>query len=247
MRQIVLDTETTGLDPARGHRVVEIGSIELNERRRTGREFQRYLNPERAMDLGAMEVTGLTEEFLRDKLLFRQVVDEFLAFVDGAERIIHNAAFDMGFLNAELARLGSGWRLEERCGVLGTLALAREKYPGQKNSLDALCKRLQVDSAHRKLHGALLDANLHTDVYLALTAGQGDLGFEVADTVRTVESTLQVMRPPSRLRVVYATAEEIASHQQRLAQLDKASRGSCLWLALAQIRHESADRDALVG
>ncbi len=232
MRQIVLDTETTGLDPARGHRVVEIGCIELIERRRSGREFQRYLNPERGMDIGAMEVTGLTEEFLRDKPLFRHVAEEFLAFVDGAELIIHNAAFDMGFLNAELARLsGERGRLEARCSVLDTLAMAREKYPGQKNSLDALCKRLQVDSAHRKLHGALLDANLLTDVYLALTAGQGDLGFEVAEVVRTVTSAQHIARPSSRLRVLHAGDDDLLCHQQRLAQLNKASKGNCLWLA----------------
>jgi DNA polymerase III subunit epsilon len=232
MRQVVLDTETTGLDPARGHRIVEIGCIELLERRRTGREFQRYLNPERTMDFGAAEVTGLTDEFLRDKPLFRQVVEEFMAFIDGAELIIHNAAFDLGFLNAELGLLGAQYgRIVDRCSVLDTLALAREKYPGQKNSLDALCKRLQVDSSHRRLHGALLDANLLTDVYLHLTAGQGDLGFEVAEVVRNVQSTAQVVRPLSRLRVVRADAVDNEMHLQRLRQLDKASKGSCLWLA----------------
>ncbi|MDZ4811590.1 MAG: DNA polymerase III subunit epsilon [Pseudomonadota bacterium] len=235
MRQVVLDTETTGLDPARGHRVVEIGCIELVERRRTGREFQRYLNPERAMDFGAIEVTGLTEEFLRDKPLFRQVAEEFLAFVDGAELIIHNAAFDVGFLNAELALLGTSFApLEQRCSVLDTLALAREKYPGQKNSLDALCKRLQVDSAHRRLHGALLDANLLTDVYLALTAGQGDLGFEVAEMVRTVNSTPNPVRLSSSLRVVYADVIDVECHQLRLQQVNKASKGNCLWLSADQ-------------
>lgn len=234
MRQIVLDTETTGLDPGRGHRVVEIGCIELIERRRTGREFQRYLNPERSMDFGAAEVTGLTDEFLRDKQLFRHVVDEFLKFVDGAELIIHNAAFDIGFLNAELALVGvHPLRMDERCTVLDTLALAREKFPGQKNSLDALCKRLQVDSAHRKLHGALLDANLLTDVYLALTAGQADLGFDLGEAVRHVESHhAQMLAKPTRLRVVQADAEENEHHLQRLQQLNKASKGQCLWLTL---------------
>jgi DNA polymerase III subunit epsilon len=232
MRQVVLDTETTGLSP-REHRLVEIGCIELIERRRSGREFQRYLNPERSMDFGAAEVTGLTDEFLRDKALFGSVVDEFLAFVDGAELVIHNAAFDMGFLNSELARLGPQFgRLEDRCSVLDTLALAREKFPGQKNSLDALCKRLQVDSSHRRLHGALLDANLLTDVYLALTAGQADLGFEVADVVRAQEGGTQVVAMPSRLRVVRAGADEAAAHTLRLQQLDKSSKGKCLWLAM---------------
>jgi DNA polymerase III subunit epsilon len=233
MRQVILDTETTGLDP-RGHRLVEIGCIELIERRRSGREFQRYLNPERSMDFGAIEVTGLTDEFLRDKPLFGSVVDEFLAFVDGAELVIHNAAFDMGFLNAELGRLGPQFgRLEDRCSVLDTLALAREKYPGQKNSLDALCKRLQVDSAHRRLHGALLDANLLTDVYLALTAGQGDLGFDVSETVRVVEGSTPILATTSRLRVVRADTDETEAHRLRLHQLDKASKGKCLWLGIA--------------
>lgn len=235
MRQVVLDTETTGLDPTRGHRVVEIGCIELIERRRTGREFQRYLNPERGMDFGAIEVTGLTEEFLRDKPLFRQVADEFLAFVDGAELIIHNAAFDVGFLNAELALLGTGFgRIEQRCSVLDTLALAREKYPGQKNSLDALCKRLQVDSAHRRLHGALLDANLLTDVYLALTAGQGDLGLEVAEVVRAVDSAPNALRKSFAIRVVYADPIDAERHQLRLQQVNKTSKGMCLWLAAVE-------------
>lgn len=233
MRQVVLDTETTGLDAARGHRVVEIGCIELIERRRTGREFQKYLNPERSMDFGATEVTGLTEEFLRDKPLFRHVVDEFLEFVGGAELVIHNAAFDMGFLNAELKLLDAGLgRLEDRCSVLDTLALAREKFPGQKNSLDALCKRLQVDSAHRRLHGALLDANLLTDVYLALTAGQGDLGFEVADSVRVLEGNVPLVATATQLRVIRADQGEIEAHLLRLQQLDKSSKGKCLWLGI---------------
>lgn len=172
MRQIVLDTETTGLAPTRGHRLVEIGCIELIERRRSGREFQRYLNPERMIDQGAREVTGLTDAFLADKPLFRQVADEFLEFIDGAELIIHNADFDLGFLNAELALLdGASQRIADRCTVLDTLALARSRYPGREISLDALCKRLQIDGAHRRLHGALLDADLLTDVYLAMTAG----------------------------------------------------------------------------
>lgn len=231
MRQIVLDTETTGLDPARGHRVVEIGCVELVERRRTGREFQRYLNPERGMDLGALEVTGLSDDFLRDKPLFRTVADEFLDFINGAELIIHNAAFDLAFLNAELALLGGArGRIEDRCSVLDTLAMARERYPGQKNSLDALCRRLQVDSSHRRVHGALLDANLLGDVYLAMTAGQGDLGLAMAEptTVRRSDTALQ--RSAVQLRVVRAAADDLAAHAARLQAVQKASKGQCVWL-----------------
>lgn len=231
MRQIVLDTETTGLDPSRGHRLVEIGCIELIERRRSGREFQRYLNPERSMDFGALEVTGLTDEFLRDKALFRHVADEFLAFIDGAELIIHNAAFDLGFLNAELALLGGVGRIQDRCEVLDTLAMARERYPGQKNSLDALCRRLQVDNGHRRLHGALLDANLLTDVYLAMTAGQGDLGLAMIESAITQVTTNVELARPSRLRVVRASGDEQAAHLQRLQGLNKTSKGQCQWLS----------------
>ena len=220
MRQIVLDTETTGLDPSRGHRLVEIGCIELIERRRSGREFQRYLNPERSMDFGALEVTGLTDEFLRDKALFRHVADEFLAFIDGAELIIHNAAFDLGFLNAELALLGGVGRIQDRCEVLDTLAMARERYPGQKNSLDALCRRLQVDNGHRRLHGALLDANLLTDVYLAM----------IESAITQVTTNVELARP-WRLRVVRASGDEQAAHLQRLQGLNKTSKGQCQWLS----------------
>ncbi len=234
MRQIVLDTETTGLDPARGHRVVEIGCVELVERRRSGREFQRYLNPERNMDLGALEVTGLSDDFLRDKALFRTIVDEFLDFIEGAELIIHNAAFDLGFLNAELSLLGSGrGRIEDRCSVLDTLALARERYPGQKNSLDALCRRLQVDSSHRRVHGALLDANLLSDVYLAMTAGQGDLGLAMTETTTVRHSQLTMSRHSAAVRVVSASIEDQAAHAARLASVDRASKGNCLWLVAA--------------
>jgi DNA polymerase III subunit epsilon len=232
MRQIVLDTETTGLDPARGHRVVEIGCVELVERRRSGREFQRYLNPERSMDLGALEVTGLSDDFLRDKPLFRAVAHEFLEFIDGAELIIHNAAFDLGFLNAELALLGGSLgRIQDRCTVLDTLAMARERYPGQKNSLDALCRRLQVDSSHRRVHGALLDANLLSDVYLAMTAGQGDLSLAMAEPAMVRQQDVSLHRSVATVRVVRAAAEDEAAHAARLQAVQKASKGQCLWLA----------------
>jgi len=179
MRQIVLDTETTGLSWDKGNRVVEIGCVELVERRPTGRTFQQYLDPEREFEPGAQEVTGLTREFLAGKPKFADVVDEFLEFVDGAELVIHNAAFDIGFLDAELARLGAHYgRMRERCAVEDSLELARQRYPGQRNSLDALCKRLGVDNSHRQLHGALLDAQLLAEAYLALTAGQGEIAQE---------------------------------------------------------------------
>jgi DNA polymerase-3 subunit epsilon len=234
MRQVVLDTETTGLDPTRGHRLVEIGCIELIERRRSGREFQRYLNPERMIDQGAREVTGLTEAFLADKPLFRQVADEFLEFIDGAELVIHNADFDIGFLNAELALLGGASpRIADRCTVLDTLALARSRYPGQKNSLDALCKRLQIDSAHRRLHGALLDANLLTDVYLAMTAGQGDLGLGNQEPAPQTSVGIQLPMP-ERLRVLTASATELAAHAKRLEAIDQISKGQCVWMGLAK-------------
>lgn len=233
MRQIVLDTETTGLDVDKGHRVVEIGCIELIERRPTGRKFHRYLNPERATDAGALAVTGLTDEFLRDKPKFREVADEFLAFIDGAELIIHNAAFDVGFLNGELARLERGETpIGARCTILDTLKMAREMYPGQKNSLDALCKRLNVEAGHRTLHGALLDASLLLDVYLSMTAGQGEIQFG-GDREPDRTQTDEMLTPATfRLRSRPATSEELDVHLIRLAAIDKASKGKCVWKAL---------------
>jgi len=233
MRQIILDTETTGLEVQRGHRIVEIGCVELVQRRPTGRRFHYYLNPDRAMDEGARAVTGLDDDFLRDKPRFADIVDEFLAFIDGAELIAHNADFDVAFIEAELQRAGvAPARLAERVQVLDTLALAREKFPGQRNSLDALCKRLGVDNSHRELHGALLDANLLADVYLALTAGQGSLGFdEEAATVET-RARAVVYRIAARPRVLRASEAELALHEARLAAIDKASKGACVWRRL---------------
>jgi DNA polymerase-3 subunit epsilon len=233
MRQIVLDTETTGLYADRGDRIVEIGCVELLERRPSGRTFHCYLNPDREFSAGAQEVTGLTLEFLADKPRFPEVADEFLAFVDGAELIIHNAAFDIGFLDAELARLGPRFgRMRARCTVEDTLVLARERYPGQRNSLDALCRRLGVDNAHRQLHGALLDAQLLAEVYLAMTSGQSELGLDAAADAmpaRTVVATdfgASGERP--RVRV---EGKELEEHQARLQALQKKS-GRCLWLEL---------------
>lgn len=231
MRQIVLDTETTGLEVRQGHRLIEIACVELIERRPSGRHYQTYLNPDRAIDEGAREVTGIADEFLLDKPRFPEVVDEFLVFIDGAELIIHNATFDVGFLDAELARLGERYgRITDRCSVLDTLAMARERYPGQRNSLDALCRRLGVDNSARDLHGGLIDAQLLADVYLAMTSGQVvlDLGFEGASdtSVRTITAPVVLARRP---RVLRANAEENDAHQRRLDGLDKSVGGQSVW------------------
>ncbi|PXV61404.1 DNA polymerase III, epsilon subunit [Dyella jiangningensis] len=231
MRQIVLDTETTGLEVRQGHRLIEIACVEMIERRPTGRHYQTYLNPDRAIDEGARQVTGIEDEFLLDKPRFADVVEEFLAFIDGAELIIHNATFDVGFINAELARLGESFgRLEDRCSVLDTLAMARERYPGQRNSLDALCKRLGVDNSARDLHGGLIDAQLLADVYIAMTSGQVvlDLGFEGAQE-KGVAVTLAPVVLDRRPRVLRADADETAAHEKRLDALDKSAGGICVW------------------
>jgi DNA polymerase-3 subunit epsilon len=234
MRQIVLDTETTGLDAGRGHRLIELGCVELLSRRVSGSHYHRYLNPERDIDAGAQAVHGISIEFLADKPRFADIAAEFLDYVKGAELIIHNAAFDVGFIDAELARLGPEFgRLRDHATILDTLALARELYPGQRNSLDALCKRLDIDNSHRELHGALLDAEILADVYLALTAGQGALDFAVeAELPQARVAALQVSgeRPP--VRVIAADAAELAAHEARLAAIDKASKGACVWRRL---------------
>ncbi|MEW9570585.1 DNA polymerase III subunit epsilon [Rhodanobacter sp. Si-c] len=244
MRQVVLDTETTGLEVRQGHRLVEIACVEMVERRLTGRYWQTYLNPERAMDEGASQVTGIRDGDLVDKPLFADKVDEFLAFVDGAELVIHNASFDVGFLDAELARLGgTHGRIGDRCSVLDTLAMARERYPGQRNSLDALCKRLGVDNSRRDLHGGLIDAQLLADVYLAMTSGQValDLAFEQPqEAALTAAATPLVLH--GRPRVLRASAEESALHEQRLDALDKSAGGISVWRKL-----ETAEAPAEAG
>ena len=233
MRQVVLDTETTGLSWERGNRVIEIGCIELLERRPTGRRFQRYLNPGREIEPGAQEVTGLTVEFLSDKPPFEQVAAEFLDFIRGAELIIHNADFDVGFLDYELGLMGAVFgRIRDHAGVLDTLRLARERFPGQRNSLDALCRRLGVDNAHRKLHGALLDAELLTEVYLSLTAGQGDLGLSMASIAPPPSSgslASSVVAGQARLRILLASADEEMAHAARMEKIAKKSGGRTLW------------------
>jgi DNA polymerase-3 subunit epsilon len=230
MRQIVLDTETTGLEVGKGHRIIEIGCVELSERRQTGRTFHRYLNPGRAIDDGAQAVHGISNEFLADKPRFAEIAAEFIEFIAGAELIIHNADFDVGFLDAELATADAMLgHVSQHARVLDTLALAREKYPGQKNNLDALCKRLNVDNRGRNLHGALLDAQLLTEVYLVMTGGQGDLGF-VAGAIEftPLHATAGISARPS-LRVRLADAAELVAHELRLQKLDAASKGKCLW------------------
>lgn len=229
MRQIILDTETTGLSWERGNRVVEIGCVEFVERRPTGRTFQRYLNPGREFEPGAQEVTGLTLDFLADKPKFEAVVEEFLAFIDGAELVIHNAPFDVGFLDNELRLLGPQYgRLADRCGIEDSLLLARQRFPGQRNSLDALCKRLGVDNTHRQLHGALLDSQLLAEVYLALTSGQGEIGFDGSEAVPAIAAAaFQVDLAAARPRVVVG-AEELAAHEGRLEKLRKKA-GKAVW------------------
>lgn len=233
MRQIILDTETTGLEWKKGNRVVEIGCVELLERRPSGRTYHQYINPQREFEQGAAEVTGLSLDFLSDKPLFADIADEFLAFVDGAELIIHNAAFDIGFLDYELSLLGERYgRMRDRVQVEDSLLLARQRFPGQRNSLDALCKRLGVDNTHRQLHGALLDAQLLCDVYLNLTAGQREIGFggvdEPGQPTAAVAQVFTTIAAGPRPRV-QPSAEELAAHEARLAKLRKKAGGQCLW------------------
>lgn len=234
MRQIVLDTETTGLEPVQGHRIIELGGVELVNRRLTERRFHHYLQPDRDIDAGALEVHGIDGEFLKDKPRFADIVEDFLDFVRGAELIIHNAAFDTEFINHELALLGPHWgRLEDHCAIVDTLALARELHPGQKNSLDALCRRYAVDNSQRALHGALLDAEILADVYLAMTGGQTSLDLYAAGRQErrgAAQVRLDAGRP--RLRVIGASVQEQRAHEARLRAIDEASEGRCLWRAL---------------
>jgi DNA polymerase-3 subunit epsilon len=234
MRQIVLDTETTGLEPSEGHRIIEIGCVEVVERRLTGNDFHRYIQPDREIDAGAEAVHGITNEFLADKPRFADVVEELLDYCRGAELVIHNAPFDIGFLNHEL-RL---WRedapaIDKLCAVSDSLILARRMHPGQRNSLDALCKRYGIDNTHRDLHGALLDAQILADVYLAMTGGQVSLhlgGEEHVETGLRREEVRRIEVPRGRLRVVRANADELAAHEGRLAAIHQSS-GACVWLA----------------
>jgi DNA polymerase-3 subunit epsilon len=229
MRSVVLDTETTGLNAGLGDRIIELGGIEVMSRRVTGNHFHRYINPERESEVGALKVHGITHEFLQDKPKFREIVAEFLDYIRGAELVIHNAAFDVEFLNLELGRLGLP-AIEEHCaGIVDSLKIARELHPGKKNSLDALCERYQVDHAHRTLHGALLDAALLAEVYLAMTRGQDSLAIEL-DRPRPALGRLaatQDERPP--LIVFQPSADELAEHARLLADIEAENKAQCVW------------------
>lgn len=231
-RQVVLDTETTGINPKEGHKIIEIGCVELINRRLTQNRFHVYLNPDREIDAGAIEVHGITNQFLQDKPRFADVVEDFLTYTKDAELIIHNAPFDVGFLNHELGLLNRETRtIESNSRVFDTLAYARKKHPGARNSLDALCKRYGIDNSHRDLHGALLDAEILAEVYLIMTGGQSSL-LEDTEAISEIGPAaivrLSANRP--RLKVVQCNEEELSSHQHRLQKIVKASGGNCLWL-----------------
>jgi DNA polymerase-3 subunit epsilon len=231
IKQIILDTETTGISPEQGHRVIEIGCVELIDRKLTGKHYHVYLNPQRKVDEGAFRVHGISTEFLQDKPLFADIVSEFLQFVGGAELIIHNAPFDVGFLNSELKHVKWKKKLEEYCDIFDTLVLAREKHPGQRNSLDALCKRYDIDNSNRQLHGALLDAEILAFVYLAMTGGQTSLFSEAESTSTNLKNKVQdiVVLHLSNPIIVRANQEELTQHQSFINFLTKKS-GVNHWL-----------------
>ncbi|HEU4779080.1 MAG TPA: DNA polymerase III subunit epsilon [Steroidobacteraceae bacterium] len=238
MRQIVLDVETTGLEAAAGHRIIEIGCVEILNRRPTGQKFHRYLNPERDIDAGALAVHGIDSARLQQAPKFAEVADELLAFISGAELIIHNAPFDVGFLNAEFARLTGDVRIVANlCKVLDTLALARSLHPGQRNSLDALCKRYSVDNTKRELHGALLDAGILVDVYLAMTGGQSALALDMSggrgQDARTIGVMAPARAPGVALTVISADTEELRQHEAMLDLIHKSSGGKTVWRVAA--------------
>ncbi len=228
MRQIVLDTETTGLNPRNGDRVIEVGCVELNNRMLTGNNFHRYINPERDSEEGALAVHGLTTEFLSDKPKFAEIANELRDYINGAEVIIHNAPFDLGFLNAEFKLLGLPSFTEHTSNVIDTLVQAKEMRPGKRNSLDALCDHYGVSNSHRKLHGALLDAELLADVYLAMTRGQNSLSMDLEEETSGEGGTLEVVAL-AEVSVLAASAEELAAHEDLLGGLDKAVKGTCVW------------------
>lgn len=231
-RLVVLDTETTGLNPQEGHRIIEIGCVELVNRRLTGKRFHVYINPERIIDAGAIEVHGITNRFLEDKPTFTGIVEDFIAFIQGAELVIHNAPFDVGFINYEFSRLNNEiGAVTDYSKVFDTLSYARKKHPGQRNSLDALCKRYNIDNSHRDLHGALLDAEILADVFLLMTGGQSSLldegqGRQEESIVNSEIKYLPTDRPA--LKIIRCTDEELNAHQQRLEAIEKAS-GGCIW------------------
>jgi DNA polymerase-3 subunit epsilon len=233
MRQIVLDTETTGLDPKDGHRIIEIGCVELVDRRLTGNDYHQYLQPDRLIDEGAMKVHGITNEYLADKPRMADVAKDFLDYVRDAELVIHNAPFDVGFINHEFRLLGADWKkIESHCEIFDSLEMARRLRPGQRNSLDALCKSYDVDNSNRELHGALLDARILAEVYLAMTGGQTSLslgGDEADDTGAAVSRTIQKLEKQVPLKVIQADAGESTEHEAMLKLIGKASNGALLW------------------
>jgi DNA polymerase-3 subunit epsilon len=239
MRQIVLDTETTGLETSQDHRIIEIGCVEIISRKLTGRHYHQYINPQRPVDEGAMEVHGISDEFLADKPLFADIIDEFLAFIGDADLVIHNAPFDVGFINHELAKLPTQSQgVDDLCKIIDTLAIAKQKHPGQKNNLDALCKRYAVDNSQRELHGALLDAEILADVYLLMTGGQVNLN--INDQTRSeageISKVSNIRRLPENreaLKVIAANEQELASHHKKLEAIRSAS-GHCVWHDLEQ-------------
>lgn len=234
MRQVVLDTETTGLEPTRGHRIIEIGCVELVNRRLTGNHYHVYINPEREVDDGAIEVHGITNEFLADKPLFKDVVDDFIEYVKGAELVIHNAPFDMGFLNHELKLYDNSFgKLEQHCSVLDTLVLARQMHPGQKNSLDALCKRYDIDNSHRDLHGALLDSEILADVYLRMTGGQTDLSLtqkqDISMAKRDDGGIRRLSENRQPFKIIQASDSEVSSHEAYLKKMKETCGDKLIW------------------
>jgi DNA polymerase-3 subunit epsilon len=234
MRQIILDTETTGLSTEEGHRIVEIGCLEMVNRKLTGKRYHQYINPERDIDEGALAVHGITAEFLQSKPTFIQIAREFMDFISGAELLIHNAPFDTGFINYELHLTKQNWQpLTEYCRIIDTLVIARQLHIGQRNSLDALCKRYNVDNTQRDLHGALLDANLLAQVYLAMTGGQSSLFEETKTNELSVkqEKTISIkdkVTQPRNLIVITATADELSAHEAKLQKMKE--KGRCVWL-----------------
>jgi DNA polymerase-3 subunit epsilon len=234
MRQIVLDTETTGLEPSQGHNVIEIGCVEMFKRRLTGNNYHQYIKPDRDSDEDAIRIHGITNEFLADKPKFSDITAQFLEYIRGAELIIHNAPFDVGFLNAELKRNGCNEKVEDICSIVDSLQLARRKHPGQKNNLDALCRRYGIDNSHRELHGALLDSEILADVYLMLTGGQTDLMLAEESEELSADGGIEIRKlqnVQTSLKVINANEQELAEHAEFVQLLEKKSGGPCLYSA----------------
>jgi DNA polymerase-3 subunit epsilon len=234
MRQVILDTETTGLEPSKGHKIIEIGCVEIRNRRRSDKTYHQYINPLREIDDGAFDVHGISNEFLADKPKFKDIAKDFIDYIRDCELIIHNAPFDVAFINAELKELGKEWgRIEEFCKITDTLVMARTLHPGQKNNLNALCGRYDIDNSQRDLHGALLDAQILLDVYLAMTGGQTSLSLseEKQDDVE-IKINFQLDENRTRLKTIKPDNDELVAHKDRLASLNQVSDGSCVWLKI---------------